>query len=499
MGEKSKDQIQEDLVRKIKSNFTLMAKYIKLDLNNNTNISYSFTKNFDKEDVMKWLASPSKYSSNLVSLSNFLYNASSHYKRLIQYFALMLKYYYYVEPQNLLLIDDLDETKIKKIKLKYFKNIEYVDEMNLSHEFTKISETIWKEDIFYGYEHYKKGSYFIQKLDSKYCAISSIEDGVYNFSFDFLYFDKYKEKLEEYPEEFVTKYNIYKSDMKQKWQELDSKNTICIKLNEDVDYAIPPFAGIFEELYDLEDYKALKLARTELENTAILIEKIPYLKSTDELNQFALQLDLAISYHNKAAAELPSQIGSMLSPFEAVEAITFNTKDTKSDGVSEAEEALYNSAGVSKLIFNSNNASGAALVKSITSDSDIVFFTLRQYERWVNRKLKLNNKKVKAHFLNITSFNQDDVIKRYKEAATLGVPCKIAYATALGMSPMSVNNMAVLENKIFNISENWKPLSSSYTQTDKTAGVDEKDDGDLDDSGTETKESDGNNPDNRDY
>ena len=53
--------------------------------------------------------------------------------------------------------------------------------MNLQHEFIKITTTILREDIFYGYEYSTKDSYFIQKLNPDYCQISSIEDGCFNF------------------------------------------------------------------------------------------------------------------------------------------------------------------------------------------------------------------------------------------------------------------------------------------------------------------------------
>jgi len=485
--------LNDDVKKKLALRFSEMARLVKADLKNPKNTNYAFSKNFDKDDVMTWLSAPDRYENRLRDLSRFLYDASSHYKRLIQYFSTMLLYYYYVEPLSLKEDDDP-----KKVTKKYLKALDIFENMNLSHEFGKILQTIWIEDVFYGYEHETKDSYFIQKLDPDYCAVSSIEDGVLNFSFNFSYFNVKKDDLEQFPPEFRQKYSKYKGNNSLKWQELDSKKTICIKLNESIPYPIPPFAGIFEEIYDIEDYKSLKLARTELENYMILVEKIPYIKDADEANQFALDLEEAIKYHNRASQEFPEQIGSMLSPFEKVEAIYFNKKDNSLDNVAAAENSLYNSAGVSKLLFNNDNQSGAALSKSIIMDENILFHVLRQFERWINRKAKYNNLKFKIWFLDITRNNQEDVIKILKEAAQSGLPCKLMYCSAIGLSPRTSINMSIFENNILNIVDNFIPLKTSHTLSGEP-GRKPIDDNKSSEEKQKTDENDGNNPDNRDY
>ena len=76
-----------------------------------------------------------------------------------------------------------------------------------------------------------------------------------NVTFDFSYFDGHSQYLEFYPTEFQTKYKVYQKNRQKKWQELDSPTSFAIKCNNDIlDYAIPPFAGILREVYDLEDY-----------------------------------------------------------------------------------------------------------------------------------------------------------------------------------------------------------------------------------------------------
>jgi hypothetical protein len=488
----------EDLQFQKLLQFANLAKLIKKDLNSNQQVSYTFHKNFNKDKVMEWMANPQKYEKQLRDLSRFLYDTSSHYKRLIQYFSTMLTYDYVVEPYGMTEFKP-DKKVIESIQQKYLNIINFLETMNLKHEFAKISEKAWIEDCVYAYEYRLKDSYFLQTLNPDYCQISSIEDGVYNFSFDFSFFDKYPKEINKYADEFKKKYDIYKTDKKNsKWQELDSEKTICIKINESIDYIIPPFAGIFEEIYEIEDYKSLKKAKTELDNYLLLVTKIPYMKDTTNENAFALSIDKAIEYFNMAMESLPEQVGGMLSPFESVEAVKVDRGDKNTDSVLESENALYNSAGVSKLLFNSDNASGAALTKSMRIDQWIAFKSLRQFERWTNRKLKSENKiiKFKATFLDITRENQIEYVGMLKEAATLGLPCKMQYCAAIGMSPSSMMSMTFFENDVMNITEKFIPLSSSYTQSGKD-GRPNKEEGSLTESGQKTKEQEQNNPDNR--
>jgi len=485
------------------NNYAQLARYIKKDLNSNQQYQYIFHKEFNKDDVMKWLANPSKYEKKLRDLSRFLYDSSSHYKRLIQYFSTILTFDYTVQPYGIKKYDK-DKKTIENIKNKYIAIIEYLDVMNLKHEFLKVTERAWIDDVVYLYEYRLNDSYFLEALNPDYCAINSIEDGCLDYSFNFQYFTAYPKELDRFPEEFHQKYEAYKNDTKnKKWQEIDSSKSMCIKVNENLDYCIPPFAGIFEELYDIEDYKMLKKAKTELDNYLLLTANIPYKKDKNSSteNDFALGLDIAERYFGMMVENLPDQVGAILSPFDSVDAIKIDQSDKTSNKVMEAEESLYNSAGVSQLLFNSSGATGSTMTNSIISDETLSFKLLRQFERWVNKKLKDVNKviKFKVSFLDITKYNQDKYVARLKEASTLGLPVKLEYCAALGKTPSEIYNTTILENDVLNIVNDWIPLSSSYTQTENDKnGRPEGDENDLTSSGQSARDNDVNNSDNRD-
>ena len=490
----SKDDQQ---FQRMMQHFAQFAKYIKKDLNNNTQPTYTFNKSFKKEDVVKWLANPQKYEKKLRDLSRFLLDSSSHYRRLIDYFATMLTFDYVVDIYNQ---TDYKVTKelIETIEKKYIATLNMLETMNIKHEFAKLLYRAFIDDVVYGYIYSTKNSFFFDILNTDYCAISSIEDGCYNYSFRFDYFDAYPKELERFAPEFQEKYEIYKTDKKNyRWQELDSRNTICIKVSN-TDYAIPPLAGIFEDIYALYDYKDLQLSKSELENYLLLIAKIPYqADAKDRENAWALSLDIAKEYYQLMGNSLPDQIGLALSPFDSVESIKLNKSEKDLDGVSLAENSIYNSAGVPKLIFNSDKASGAALNKAIINDENTVFSVLRQFERWLNRKLKDENKKInfKVTFLDITRYNKNEIATIYREASTVGLPVKRHYCASLGLSPSDVMNSMLLENDVMKITDKFVPLKSAYQDSNK-GGAPSK--GDNVDGSTEAGQVlDTNNPDNR--
>lgn len=495
----SKEDLQ--FQKLMNANFATLAKLIRRDLNENKVAETFFNKNFDLDKVKSWLAKPDNDASqkNLRYLVRFLFVSSSHFKRAVLYFATLPMWKYSVEMYG---CSDFDALEPDNVKKKFLETVNYLDVMNLEHELAKISLICWLEDTFFGYEYRLKDSFFIQPLDPNYCRISSIEDGVLNFMFDLSYFSSRKEELDRVDPEFKQKYELYEKDRKNyRWQELDSNKTVCLKINDNFDFSIPPLTGILTSLYDIEDFKELKKAKTELENYLLLGFSIPYKKGIEGENQFALTLDKALEFYNLACQQLPSQVGALLSPFEKIEAIRVDKSDKSVNTVEEAESAFYSDAGISKMLFNST-ANGASLTKSIEIDETVVFKFMKQGERWVNRKLKGFCKKIyfKIHFLEMTYMSRDSYIKNLKEASMAGVPCKMRYASAIGLSPSSVVHNEYLENSVLGVVQTWLPLQSAYqTNVNDQGGNPGNADDNLTDGGEDARNRGTNDPENRDY
>lgn len=453
-----------------KVDFQKLARMVFSDLNDNKSTGILFN-HFPKEKVIKALQNPQNNEETLRNLSNFLYISSHHYKRLCDYYAEMPTLDWYVEPYKL----DTSKIEINKFKKQYNETLDELDNMNIKHEYMKCLRVAFREGIFYGYEHSTSDSYFIQKLDPDYCRISSVEDGVYNFQFNFSYFDTYKDSLNKYAQEFKIKYKEYQNSNNKKnskkikepqWIELSSDKTICIKPDETILYPYPPFCGVFPELYEIQDYKALKKANTEMQNYAVLVGNIPYKKNSDMANDFGLELNTAIEFGNRITESLPNQVGFLLSVYDDMELFKLNGDKVGTDKVEESTNNFWSTTGVSKNLFTDSGNSDAAMKYSITTDIQTIFGILRQLERIINRKLKLTTRKYKfkINILDITRFNRKDIVAEELKVAQFGIPNKTRLVTSMGMSQSSINSMTFLENDILELHEKWIPLKSSHVQ-----------------------------------
>lgn len=232
----------------ISSKFAAINRLITRDMNNLSNVpTFSL---YSKDDITSYLGNPYRYEKQLRKAVAYIYGASPHFRRLIQYFVGLSDLAYVVSPYKL----DPKTANAKSVNRNYRKTLNTLSSMSIKTQFPKILTVCLREDVFYGTMHVTNDSIIIQQLPSDYCSISTIENNVPNVTFDFSYFDSRQSLLPFYPKEFQQKYLIYKNKRMTRWIELDSPTSFAIKCNLDtLDYAIPPFAGLLREIYDLED------------------------------------------------------------------------------------------------------------------------------------------------------------------------------------------------------------------------------------------------------
>ena len=474
----------------ISERFAVLNRLITRDLNNNTNTpTFSL---YTKDNITEYLSNPYTYERQLRRAVTYIYGASSHFRRLIQYFTGLSDLSFVVSPYRI----DPKTANVRSVNRNYRKVLNAMSAMNVRSQFPKILTVCLREDTFYGTMWVTNDNITIQQLPSDYCAISTIEGNVLNVTFEFSYFDAHSQYLEYYPAEFQSKYRTYQSNRRQRWQELDSPTSFAVKCNNDIlDYSLPPFAGILREVYDLEDYKQLKLTKTTLENYAMLVMTL----GIDDEGNWQMDLDKAKEFWRNLDSVLPEEIGSVLSPMP-INKISFekaNTGDTNT--ISEAEQNLFTAAGVSSLLFNNDKASANALLLSIKADQAITFGIVKSIEDVVNRFIQAQSygKNFKVTFLDCSPFNRKEMGDMYLKACQYGLPFISMYAASQGMSQSEVDCMSFLENDVLNLTERFVPLQSSSTQSaassDGNGATDEggaptKDVGDLTDSGEQSRE-----------
>lgn len=476
----------------ISKKFAILNRLITRDLNRYITVpTFSLYK---KDDISNYLQNPYKYEKQLRRAVIYIYGASSHFRRLIQYFVGLTDWAYIVEPYRI----DPSKANARIINNNYRKVLNLLSSMNIKSQFPKILTVCLREDVFYGTVWMTNDSVTIQRLPSDYCAISTIEGNVPNVTFNFNYFDSRQDMLAYYPEEFRRKYEIYKKDRLNRWIELDSPYSFAVKCNSDIlEYAIPPFAGILRELYDLEDYKDLKKTKTALENYAMLAMRLPM----DGDGNWGIDLDKAKEFWRNLDAVLPEEVGSVLTPMP-IDKISFeksNTGDT--DTISDAQQNIFTAAGVSSLLFNNEKASANALLLSIKADQAVTYGIVKSIEDVVNRIIQAQSygKNFKINFLDVSTFNRKEVGDAYLKAASYGLPTISSYAASQGIGQAELDCMSFLETEVLRLQDMFRPLVSSTQMSsdnlDSDAATDEggaptKDIGEVSDSREANREND---------
>lgn len=474
----------------ISSRFAILNRLITRDLNNYVN-KPTFSL-FKKDDIITYLSNPYKYEKQLRRAVVYIYGASPHFRRLIQYFVGLSDLSYIVEPYRI----DPKKANAKTINNNYRRVLNLLSSMSIKTQFPKILTVCLREDVFYGTAWITADNITIQQLPSDYCQISSLEGNVPNVTFDFSYFDSHGSLLDYYPAEFRTKYKQYCKNRISRWIELDSPYSFAVKCNTDIlDYAIPPFAGILREIYELEDYRQLKLTKTALENYAMLAMKIPI----NDDGSWGLDLDKAKEFWRNLDAVLPEEVGSVLTPMQ-IDKISFERTHTGDvDTISDAEQNLFTAAGVSSLLFNNEKASANALLLSIKADQSITYGIVKSIEDVVNRIVQAQGfgKNFKVNFLDVSPFNRKEVGEAYLKAASYGLPTISAYAASQGIGQAELDCMSFLEGTVLKLQDMFRPIQSSNQMSasdlDSKAATDEggaptKEVGEITESGEQNQE-----------
>lgn len=431
----------------------------------NDNYLSRFGDKYTKKFLLNCMYNPKLHEKELREISRYLYATSPQYKRTINYFANMCPLDYIIRPFKFD-AEKYNKDNGKTFKSCYKKACDYLEVLNFKHEMNKAKLIAWREDVFYGYIYKTKDSAYIRPLNPDYCKISGICDGCYKYAFDFSYFDIYSDTLEielnNYGDEFKEKYNIYKNDRTKRWQELEHSNEFCLKISEDIDYPLIPLLGTLPAIYDIEDYKNIKLSSSELENYKALGLEVPI----NEDGLPTIDENIMRNYYDMILNVLPKNVGLYMLP-TSVKEINFEKSNTTSDEVSEAVKNYWNDVGVSSLLFGGDNQSSTSLKISLVADETLAFNVNRQIERNINRLLKSISGSVKfqVSILDVSYYHQKDMHDLYIKDAQYGIPTKTSILASLGFNQDVVDGMSFMENDFLDLISKFVPLQSSYTST----------------------------------
>ena len=441
-----------------------------IDLTSNTSKSYSV---YSRETLRSYLQNPSSESNqkNLRKLSNYLYTVSHVYRRLINFKASQIKLNAWTVYPDIPLTEEPDMDNILQ---NYEKVTKYIRNMNMKSQIYKCMLQAWKGDVVYGFcygDPELDGDFFIHLLDPDYCKISSQQyhSGVLNFAFDFSFFQGSNSfYLDVYDPIFKKMYNKYQSDNSLRWQELPIENTFCLKINIDnTDYPIPPLSGLLESVISLTDLQSIQDLKDEMEAYKLIYAKIDTISGTKDVDDFAIDLNLANAFYEKLQDAVPENIALAMSPMK-LEAIDFNSNNANDTNIiSEAYENIINANG--GIVLNHNRITNSASFKlALQFDCMDAMAPVEQINAWINLWIRnhIGETGMIVEYSDVSPYFVDDKVDKLLKVAQYGVPVKLELASLLNANPIKERGMSYMENILELGVNSWdKPLVSSNVQS----------------------------------
>lgn len=492
---------QLELQQRMDATFKAISEELKL-LNLAKNQTRTFQA-FSKETLRSYLRNPLSNENNLRNLSKYLYRYSFAYRQIVWYAATM----YDLNAYSVIPIYDMTKNfNEKKVKKNFYNTAAMMQKIALDQVLLPMLLTAWREDAAYGYIYMDDDDFFINILPGEYCKVSSLENGVFRYAFDFSYFRSHEDDLyywdsEKNSGEFHKKFKAYEKDPDLRWQELDYAREICLKVNsDDPTMCFPPYAPMFGSIIDLVDLASIQAVKDELSVYKLLIARMETLPGTKLPDDFTVDIKTSLRYFAKLEENLPDGIAAAISPLP-IDVIEFDPTDSSdTDMISNSTKNITKNASAANILYSDGDGTTITKLKAICDENMILSALLPQIQAWVNLQLNYWVGTDHAHvkFFKIGPYTREERKKEYLNDAQYSIPAKLAVSSLDGFTPLEAFCIATLENQILNLSENWEPLQSSHTQSGNvigdagsksdTGGAPTKDSDSLTDEGEESRE-----------
>lgn len=476
-----------------------IANFAKADnaIKQLTDISKTTTKTisaFNKESLRTYLQNIGSNQKNLRNLSRYLFYRCHAYYRLIMYNSTMFDLTARtVVPQY----DMLNPPDRESFLKDYQETLDVLDRLNLQFEMLKAYTTCFIEDVFYGCVYYDETGMFILPLPPDYCKIVGIySSSDFSFAMDMSYFRNRQTLLEYYGEPFQQMYKAYQNDTQNgKWQIMPDEYCICLKARaEDWETILPVFSGLLNSIISLIDLEDIQAIADEQEIYKMIWLELETITNSDECNDWKIDPKIVIQYFNRMINEaLPDYTTAAIIPGKLDQVSFNNDKATDTNKISKATESLFNSSGGCQVLNSASISGTTAFEAAIKADTELaISMLLPQTQSWLNRMLTYwVSNPAKVTFFEVSSYTKETLKKDLLESCQYGFSNILAYNSLNGISEKSTIALNYLENTCLNLTEMFKPLQSSHTQTTDTpdtGGAPTKDPEDLTDNGSKTRE-----------
>lgn len=424
-------------------------------------------KDYSLEEVKKIIESGSLEEQQKLS-RNYFYK-DGFYKRLIIYYATILKY------SGVLIANpsfgkNLSQEHIQK---RYHSALDFIERAKLPSLLTNCSYRALVDGSYYGLLlSADKNSLCILDLPVGYCS-SNFKDihGNDIIQFDVSYFDTIfdkaarQEALDVYPDFISNAYRKYKKGKAKKIVMIPSDVGICFPFfdGRPIFLDVIPAAIEYDMAVDTERERDLDEIRK------IIVQKVPHLNDGTLL----FEPEEAEEMHMAAVGMLRGNKNiSVLTTYDDVDAIVSKTSgETTTNRLEKMVQNIYDQAGASKELFAASGSS--SLDKSIKNDTALMMVLGNKYSDFLTNLINMlyanSNVNFKYTILPITWYNEKEYVEESFKLAGMGYSFLIP-SMALGLTQRDLVNIKMLENDVLKLDEILIPLQTAYTQTAESAG-----------------------------
>ena len=429
-------------------------------------------KDYSLTEIKKIIESGSLDAQQRLS-RNYFYK-DGFYKRLIIYYATILKYSGILIP-NPSFGQSLSQKNIQK---HYHMALDFIERAKLPSLLTNCSYRALVDGSYYGLLlNAGKNALTILDLPVGYCS-SKFKDlrGNDIIEFDVAYFDTIfdkaarQEALAIYPDFISSAYRKYKKGKTAfRYVLIPSDVGICFPFFD----GRPLFLDVIPATIEYDQAVETERERDLEEIRKIIVQKVPHLND----GMLLFEPEEAEEMHKAAVGMMKGNKNvSVLTTYTDVDAIVSKTSsDATTNHLEKMVQNIYDQAGTSKELFSATGSS--SLDKCIKNDTALMMVLGNKYSDFltnlINTLYANNNISFKYNILPITWYNEKEYVEESFKLAGMGYSFLIP-SMALGLSQRDLYNVKKLENDVLKLDEVLIPLQTAYTQTAEGAGRPQK-------------------------
>lgn len=452
-------------------------------------------RNYTQEDLERYTADIIRYQSQLIDINNYAYMVLGLFRDLIDFYVKPVLYRWTLNTQVKLGFNQQSQDPIA-FQQDYTSYAAKINQLDLGREIHRILLKMFLEDAVFGYWIEEAESSTIFYLPSAWCILRHTVNGNWTY---LLNTPRISDRdIEQLPAELAGIVRRYKPrGGEDALAPVPFEKVVCFKYNDHTNTIFPPFTHVLLLIIDLMKAKQLALTQIEQDVVNLIQMLIPIDDKNDDHLRFT---DPIIEKYAIGLQELLAENNAVLpTPMELSVLNTNKNNNVDMNIVTDAMDAYHNETGLPR--FGGSNTA-AEMKRALEFAASKVYVILDQISSAINLKMK-HDGFIHDHYefvfqiLHMTRFNEIEVLENMLKHTQAGAVNKIALEAARGNNPSMLLGQHYTENVVYrSMFEHLLVPPSSHTQS--SGGRPASEEGQLTESGEQSRADNTNDPANRD-